>query len=1035
MNTNSKNQAAKLQKDKSTEVISGRNLSEMQNIPGKIATDAPMSLQRVMSAPGAYSSADFLTLQQTLGNQAVGNLIQTKLKVGAPADKYERQADKIAREVTGMANPGTGIPSLQKFSDHGDSGLQVSSGFERNLNAQKNSGAELPGEVRSYMEPRFGTDFSDVRMHTDQNAGQMNQELNSRAFAHGNDIFFGQNEFKPGTGSGRQVIAHELAHTIQQTGNVQCLAKPDPREDITKISKMIGEAETKKISASSMHSQLKTMMEHRVADSIEEQIANNAIADLKTYYLDESIYPYMIYKATKTIRPTVSEQLMQTAQQKAGEEIDRYLAEKREITLENLFFTPDTHIEEYKELAGKAAEKDPQKLQSRVGKSLAKTASREAGAEVVQPVVQKILDTNNVKIDSSKSVGKIISGAWSAVEKGVKKSGKFARSSVVNSYISQSFEKMSRIAVCKSEIQTLYNKLSITHSTAEEAEANRKSAESYKDEIDVLEEQLVELKKLTTDEANESVKQELINNAKKLADDKVENARQKLGEMAGNMTKWPAPYNKTGQQKLIAEAETKARTKLEDKDFLRGALETTMEGGVNSRLTLMGKGINKLLPPGNEESNGKSYGLNFALDIPIPSDLTNILKGKLTFNFNGEISRKDNKTTVKTDISIGGGVEADALSHIATVSGGKASLKGSLLAKLGGFIEVQAADGEKAMNLLSYAFYRRFRESSVIPSGITNALWGMGGRSGEGKKKEADVWSRAIEETAFGDDDYAKLGVSLEGSASGSFKAGSFGVGLAATGSLKSAAKYSKESIEKTRRGGATEGMGSQKTTAEKTLDASGSVTFSLDIPNFSGSATVSGNMSKSDIAGQKSKTQSCEVSFSVSTAADKTAGEVIKKIALIGTTVKGIADVYVQRQTNKNAKTFEKYLENQKALPNQINDCFLRTSSMVRGLIAPGMTEGKITLEGKLNVSQKLTGKKPPTVTENKTEGEISLFLESEMDPAKMLSAGVASLKITQKERLFTVKFPGPELEIFGGGKLSKEPSATKGPAGLSLK
>ncbi len=69
----------------------------------------------------------------------------------------------------------------------------------------------------SFMESRFGTDFSGVKIHTGHTAVQMNQELNAQAFTSGNDIYFNEGKYAPGSESGKHLLAHELTHTLQQS--------------------------------------------------------------------------------------------------------------------------------------------------------------------------------------------------------------------------------------------------------------------------------------------------------------------------------------------------------------------------------------------------------------------------------------------------------------------------------------------------------------------------------------------------------------------------------------------------------------------------------------------------------------------------------------------------------------------------------------------------------------------------------------------------------------------------------------------------
>ena len=79
-------------------------------------------------------------------------------------------------------------------------------------------GAPLPGSSRAFFEPKFGCDFAAVRIHADSRAAGLARSINARAFTHGQDIVFGAAEYSPVTWEGRRVLAHELAHVVQQKG-------------------------------------------------------------------------------------------------------------------------------------------------------------------------------------------------------------------------------------------------------------------------------------------------------------------------------------------------------------------------------------------------------------------------------------------------------------------------------------------------------------------------------------------------------------------------------------------------------------------------------------------------------------------------------------------------------------------------------------------------------------------------------------------------------------------------------------------------
>jgi hypothetical protein len=183
--------------------------------------------------------------------------VQAKLTVGAPGDKYEQEADSVAAQVMSMSvQPAPSMPIqrqgeeqeqeplvqrssladsitplVQRLPEEQEEPLQAKSLLQRaangnavagsnvesQLNSSKGGGSPLPDEVRSFMEPRFGADFSSVRVHTDSSAVQMNKELRAQAFAHGSDIYYGAGK-SPGKD---ELTAHELTHTIQQGGAVR----------------------------------------------------------------------------------------------------------------------------------------------------------------------------------------------------------------------------------------------------------------------------------------------------------------------------------------------------------------------------------------------------------------------------------------------------------------------------------------------------------------------------------------------------------------------------------------------------------------------------------------------------------------------------------------------------------------------------------------------------------------------------------------------------------------------------------------------
>jgi hypothetical protein len=151
---------------------------------------------------------------------------QTSLVVGAPDDEYEREADRIAdRVVAGLTGAALMEPDrgpvegedtvrrkrLSQLLPEADSGLQTG---VREL--KSDGGQPLPASARSFFEPRFGHDFSQVRLHTGERAEETARSLGARAYTIGTDIAFGAGQYAPETLTGRRLLAHELTHVMQQ---------------------------------------------------------------------------------------------------------------------------------------------------------------------------------------------------------------------------------------------------------------------------------------------------------------------------------------------------------------------------------------------------------------------------------------------------------------------------------------------------------------------------------------------------------------------------------------------------------------------------------------------------------------------------------------------------------------------------------------------------------------------------------------------------------------------------------------------------
>jgi hypothetical protein len=94
---------------------------------------------------------------------------------------------------------------------------EVSASVELNINSLKGGGQPLSERTREYFEPKFGYDFSGVRVHNDSKASEVASSINAKAFTSGRNVVFGAGEYSPETDSGKHLLAHELTHVIQQS--------------------------------------------------------------------------------------------------------------------------------------------------------------------------------------------------------------------------------------------------------------------------------------------------------------------------------------------------------------------------------------------------------------------------------------------------------------------------------------------------------------------------------------------------------------------------------------------------------------------------------------------------------------------------------------------------------------------------------------------------------------------------------------------------------------------------------------------------
>jgi hypothetical protein len=160
-----------------------------------------------------------------------GVATQEKLSINTPGDQYDAEADRIAKQVMRMPEPrlqrAEGEPGCQKEQRRQPERLltkRVQATGTRQITAPPivnevldAFGRPLDAATRAFMEPRFGHDFSQVRVHTDNRAAESSRSVDAVAYTVGKHVVFGAGQYQPDTPRGTALLAHELAHVKQQS--------------------------------------------------------------------------------------------------------------------------------------------------------------------------------------------------------------------------------------------------------------------------------------------------------------------------------------------------------------------------------------------------------------------------------------------------------------------------------------------------------------------------------------------------------------------------------------------------------------------------------------------------------------------------------------------------------------------------------------------------------------------------------------------------------------------------------------------------
>ncbi|PPL00688.1 protein of unknown function [Parapedobacter indicus] len=181
-----------------------------------------------------------------------GVFFQPKLTVNLPGDKYEQEADAMADQVMRMI-----VQRKCKHCEEEEKRIQrkgtdsatpaVDEGFESYVASLHGRGAVLSQSERDFFEPRFGYDFSNVRIHTGGDAAQSADRINALAYTAGTHIVFNTGQYRPGSENGKRLLAHELTHVVQQGGSMGAIQRQTARRVAPNVVQVEHEGESYRV--------------------------------------------------------------------------------------------------------------------------------------------------------------------------------------------------------------------------------------------------------------------------------------------------------------------------------------------------------------------------------------------------------------------------------------------------------------------------------------------------------------------------------------------------------------------------------------------------------------------------------------------------------------------------------------------------------------------------------------------------------------------------------------------------------------------
>ena len=193
-----------------------------------LTRSSPLSFLRTLDSPTEASTQTSQARNTIPVHLAIPETVQTKLHIDEPGDFSEQEADEVAEQVIQPLNSENVTPPQIQTQDAHVIHRQENNTLSPDTTSipavvdevvNKEAGQSLNASTRAFMEPRFGHDFSKVRIHTDKRAADSAHAVSALAYTVGHDIVFATGQYMPNTMSGKRLLAHELTHVVQQSRN------------------------------------------------------------------------------------------------------------------------------------------------------------------------------------------------------------------------------------------------------------------------------------------------------------------------------------------------------------------------------------------------------------------------------------------------------------------------------------------------------------------------------------------------------------------------------------------------------------------------------------------------------------------------------------------------------------------------------------------------------------------------------------------------------------------------------------------------